>query len=513
MPSRGDLLSDTAVRRVALAGCAGLLLTVPVLIHDTLNGRLALGWICVAAGLALAAVALRRTTHVPRRAGLLGLALCAALALSTVVILVTTLASPEQNLRCRDDVAAATFGSAQELRAGHNPYQSYDSLRIQSGWDCPQPAATILRRGRFASDDSIPPESQVRQAVRDAIRDPSRPEVERNLNYPGGTVLLGLAGTQAFPPLLALLLVAAAVLVARRATTRTAAAVALAAQIALVSLVPDGHTDAAVVALLLVAWSRPTTTQSGLALGLACGTKQTAWFLAPAFLATAYARGGRPALVKTTAATVAGFALLNLPFIVMGPGAWLHGVMGPLVDGLFPLGAGLIGLVTSGTVPVSLTPLFSALMLAAVAASVAAALRYDRVMPGIGAIIGALALFLGPRSLLEYMAGWGVLLVCVVATAPRAKEPNARESPPTARPARAAGGRRRGPRIRARAHSGRRAAERGDLVGDVEHLRPRGVDVDVARDHVGDGDADAGGLAPGDPDGPGVAGGGNDMEL
>src|SRR5258706_15111457 len=147
MPSRGDLLSDPAVRRVALAGCAGLLLTFPVLIHDTLNGRLALGWTCVAVGLVLAVVALRHTTRLPRRAGLLSMALCAALALSTVVVLITTLASPEQDLRCRDDVAAATFGSAQELRAGHNPYQSFDTLRIQSGWSCPHPAATILRRG------------------------------------------------------------------------------------------------------------------------------------------------------------------------------------------------------------------------------------------------------------------------------------------------------------------------------------------------------------------------------
>jgi hypothetical protein len=419
MPSPGDLLADRDNRRVLLAGCAGLLLTVPVLAHDSLNGRLVDGWIAVAAGVAVAVVALRRLTRVSRRLALVAAAACIALAVSTLAILATTLASPTPDLRCRDDVASATFGSADQLRAGHNPYAGYDALRAEQGYGCPSPPATILRRGRFASYDAVPPETQVRQAVRDALRDPSRPEVERNLNYPAGTVLLGLVGPTAFPFLMAALLVAAGAITVRRASVdRRVAAVAIAAQAALLSLIPDGHTDAAVVALLLLAWSGPTTLAGGLALGLACGTKQTAWFLAPALLATAYARGGRPALLRATVGAVIGFAALNLPFIALGPGAWMHGVMGPLVDGLFPLGAGLIGLVTSGALPATVAPAFTALMLTCVVASVVAALRWDRTHPGIGVLLGVLALFLGPRSLLEYLAGGGVLLVCVVACAP-----------------------------------------------------------------------------------------------
>jgi hypothetical protein len=177
------------------------------------------------------------------------------------------------------------------------------------------------------------------------------------------------------------------------------------------------------VALLLLAWSGPTSLLGGLALGLACATKQTAWFLAPALLATAYARGGRPALLRAATGAAAGFAALNLPFVAMDPSAWLHGVMAPLTDGLFPLGAGLIGLVTSGVLPIAAAPLFTALMLATVAASVVAALRWDRSHPGIGVLLGGLALFLGPRSLLEYIAGTGALLVCAVATQPRVHEP------------------------------------------------------------------------------------------
>jgi hypothetical protein len=94
-------------------------------------------------------------------------------------------------------------------------------------------------------------------------------------------------------------------------------------------------------------------------------------------------------------------------------------VMGPLVDGLFPLGVGPIGLVTSGVLPIQAAPLFTALMLCCVVASVPVALRWDRTHPGIGVLLGSLALFVGPRSLLEYIAGAGVLVVCATATAPR----------------------------------------------------------------------------------------------
>jgi hypothetical protein len=426
--------SDPAARRVLLAGCAGLLLTLPVLAHDTLNGRLAIGWVAVAAGVVLAVSALDRRRRPGRRAALVATAACAAMAVSVAVLLVAMLASPPSaDIRCRDDVAAATFGAADQLRAGYNPYASYDTLRTEQGYGCSRIAATVLRRGRFADARTMPSEAEVQAAVAAAQRDPSRPEIERSLDYPGGSVLLGLVGPAAFPAVMALLLAAAVAFTVRRATAdRRVVAVALAAQAALLALIPDGHADAAVVAMLLVAWASPTSLLGGLALGLACGTKQTAWFLAPALLATAYARGGRGALLRSTGGAALGFAALNLPFIAMGPGAYLHGIMAPLVDGLFPLGAGPIGLVTSGVLPIQASPLFTALMLGCVAASVLAALRWDRTHPGVGVLLAGLALFLGPRSLLEYIAGAGVLLVCVVATASPKQRAATREFVPEA---------------------------------------------------------------------------------
>jgi hypothetical protein len=414
------VVTDAAARRVLVAGAAGLLFTAPVIAHDSLNGRLVIGWLLVLGGVVLGVVALDRRRQWGRRVALLCGAACAGFAISSVVILGTTLASSGgADLHCRDDVSAAAFGGADELRAGHDPYDTYGSLSVERGYGCGRPAVTILRRGRFADAPGIPSQVEQDDAVAAATGNPAAPEVEQRLEYPGGTVLLGLVGPRAFPFVMAVLLVAAMLLTVRRSVVdRRATAVALAAQAALLSLIPDGHTDAAVVALLLVAWGRPEGLLGGLALGLACGTKQTAWFFVPALLATAYVRGGRRGLGLSAAGTLAGFGVLNLPFAVMDAGAWAHGILGPALDGLFPLGAGPIGLVTSGVLSIAWAPLFTVLQLACTVAAVPIVLRLDRRYPGIGVLVGSLALFLGTRSLLEYIAGGGVLLVGAVATAP-----------------------------------------------------------------------------------------------
>jgi len=409
---------------VVMTAVAGLLLTVPVLAHDSLNGRLVLGWLAVAAGTALGVWALDRRTRPGRRVALLGGAVCVALAVSGLAVLGTTLASPYAgDLLCRDDVAAATFGGAAELRAGQDPYASYATLAVERAHGCAHLSVTIRRNGRFAGAPGLPSQAAQDAAVAAAVANPGAPEVEQRLDYPAGSVLLGLVGSRAFPWLMALLLAGAVAVTVRRATSdRRVVAVALAAQLALVSLVPDGHTDAAVVALLLLAWGSPAGLLGGLALGLACGTKQTAWFFVPALLGTAFARGGFGSLARVGMGTVAGFALLNLPFVVLGPGAWLHGVLAPATDGLFPLGAGPIGLITSGVLPIGAVPLFWGLQLGLVALSAVLSVRLDGRWPGIGVLVASLALFVGTRSLLEYIAGAGVLLVCVVATAPPAAD-------------------------------------------------------------------------------------------
>jgi hypothetical protein len=87
-------------------------------------------------------------------------------------------------------------------------------------------------------------------------------------------------------------------------------------------------------------------------LGAACATQQLAWFLVPFLLLGIWSlrRGDLPA--RAAARVVGGFMgigaviflVVNLPFIVSGPSAWLAGVLSPLLDHAVPHGQGLVGI-------------------------------------------------------------------------------------------------------------------------------------------------------------------------
>ena len=90
---------------------------------------------------------------------------------------------------------------------------------------------------------------------------------------------------------------------------------------------------------------------SPVALGLAVSVKQTTWFLIP-FLLIALVHEGRAHSTRAALRTplrylttvLAVFAVINLPFAVWSPGAWLHGIVLPLTSPFVPGGQGIINM-------------------------------------------------------------------------------------------------------------------------------------------------------------------------
>lgn len=85
-------------------------------------------------------------------------------------------------------------------------------------------------------------------------------------------------------------------------------------------------------------WYREQYGAAGLAFGLAAGTKQTVWLIAPALAIWLYNQSHewdafrfRPE--KALLGVCAGFLALNLPFIAWDPSAWLTSVFVPLASG------------------------------------------------------------------------------------------------------------------------------------------------------------------------------------
>ena len=213
-------------------------------------------------------------------------------------------------------------------------------------------------------------------------------------------------------------LATAGLMVVRRSDVecRPVVAIALLAQFVVWSGVNAGHLDALIGAITVLAWVLPTEWFGGALLGLACAIKPNGWFMVPAIMATAWQRGGRLATIRVGVGGVAGFAVVSLPWIILSPHQWWTANTFFINGGLFPLGYGAIGLVTSGLLSTAWLPLFAVAPVVVSAVAVIAAWMRDRVMPGIGALIALFALWMGTRSLLDYMVAAGILAVAVVAT-------------------------------------------------------------------------------------------------
>ena len=122
-----------------------------------------------------------------------------------------------------------------------------------------------------------------------------------------------------------------------------------------------GVTDALFVPLLIgaaVKWDRfasargPAAWRGPVCMGLAMAVKQTPWFVALFVVAgivleARRSRSTRQALragLRYAGIAAASFLLPNLPYLSGSPGAWLHGILTPLLAPSVPAGQGLISL-------------------------------------------------------------------------------------------------------------------------------------------------------------------------
>ena len=183
----------------------------------------------------------------------------------------------------------------------------------------------------------------------------------------------------------------------------------------------SGGTDALFVPFLVVAvwrWDRfPDRAVAWLpswvgpaSLGVACSVKQSPWFCVP-FLMVGVAceshRSGRRPIVTALrygAIVVTAFLVVNAPFIVWSPTAWLRGIFLPLVDPLVADGQGAVALALHGLTGGVVMPWLSAAAgLALVAMLVAFALWEPRLKRA-WLFLVPVVLFLPDRSLANYLS-------------------------------------------------------------------------------------------------------------
>jgi hypothetical protein len=307
-----------------------------------------------------------------------------------------------------NDAIALNECAARLVLQGRDPYTDLDVFACYESLGIGPDRTTPLRRGAFANVAIYPSDDQMDQVWAErASGIGTNDEFVWRPSYPAVS-FLALLPVAAFGwdtnyLYVACLLVAMGLIVAKTPRTlRPFFLTALLGAASLAAFTVGGSSDLLYALPLAVAWMYRDRKWAAVPLGIALATKQIAWFFAPFwFIAVITERGWRAA-ARDLAIAGAIFAVTNLPFIVHDPQAWILGIVTPVVEPMFPRGAGLIFLFTNGGLPILPTVAYSALEAIVGIICLVVAWRTRRSSPELGAVLAIVPLFFASRSLFSY---------------------------------------------------------------------------------------------------------------
>jgi hypothetical protein len=310
-----------------------------------------------------------------------------------------------------NDAVAATECATHLFLQGHNPYTSFNLVDCFARHGLNGVYTTPLQAGRFAPIHLYPTQPDLlrtfAQIRHDHLQHPAM--FESFFNYPAGAFLLtapfaalGWHDLSTFYLFWALL--AYAVLLWRAPRSwRPWLLIMAAAHTTLWTNIADGQSNVLDACLILAAWATwRRLWLSAALLGLAVATRQEAWLFTPFYLVLCGRLVGWRAVAGRLAVITGVFGLVNAPFIALSGRAWLHGVMGPLTDPMFPLGQGAIALATSGVLPLWPREVYAGLELAACMVCLLLYLRICRRHPSTGPVLALVPVIFAWRSLFTY---------------------------------------------------------------------------------------------------------------
>jgi hypothetical protein len=137
-------------------------------------------------------------------------------------------------------------------------------------------------------------------------------------------------------------------------------------------------------------------------LGLAFAARQTAWFVAPFYLALVWQRSGRREAVRRALIAAAVATAVNLPFLAIAPERFIDGVTAPILGALEPDGVGLVRFGLSGIGPLLPRVAYGVLAVVAFGVLLAAFLRWRHRLASAPLVWPFLPLYFAWRSLQNY---------------------------------------------------------------------------------------------------------------
>lgn len=338
------------------------------------------------------------------------LVLTLAAALVGVKQLGTMVAASVQPPYYPNDGATLDQYAAQQVLAGHNPYVTTNIVSAVTSLHQSPAFTTPLHTGPFG-DRAVTdyPSAAERAAAFQSNAATGGQGFESKLSYPAFAFLPLVpflwAGFPNATPLTFLCVLGLGGLLVTSAPRplRPWALLLFLADVPLLNAAVIADPDILYIVPLFAAWRwRERAVVAALLLGLALATKQLAWFSAPFLLALVWRERGWRAAAGLLGGAAAVFALINGPFFVNDPRAWLAGVLAPQFDPMFPLGNGLIRLSLSGALPLAPSLVYTTLEVAALAGALAWYWRNCLRAPALGYALAVAPLFFAWRSLTTY---------------------------------------------------------------------------------------------------------------
>jgi hypothetical protein len=323
-----------------------------------------------------------------------------------------------------NDATALAHQATENFIQGKNPYTKPNIVIALLDHDSSYDRVTPLRTGRFANQFPYPDNNQLAEVWSEAVQNPQQPpiELETKLNYPAGSFLIPapffLAGLKDIR-IVYIIVVLAGCIYAVWLLPRDRRILFLGAAIASLEIwnsIATGETGTLVFPFLLLAWLlvKKHPWQSTIFMGVAITTKQTSWFFLPFYLIYMFRVTGIKKLIPLIGTTLAIFVAANLPFMINDPKLWFDSLMAPMTESIFPVGVGIITLVTAGLLYIQSPMVFTALEFIAIIICIVWYYRYGRRYPNTGPILSVIPLFFAWRSLWTYFFYMGLIVFALI---------------------------------------------------------------------------------------------------
>jgi len=323
-----------------------------------------------------------------------------------------------------NDSTALSHQAAENLLQGKNPYAKSNIIAALVRFSPYADRVTPLRAGQFADQFPYPSPERLEQVWQKAVQntDQLAPEYANNLAYPAGDFLIPafflMLGINDIRITYALLIILAVGYVAYslRSSYRYYFIGVLLMSLELWNSIANGETGSMVFSFLLVAWFllRRNLWLSVVFMGIAVATKQTAWFFLPFYLIMAYKTTSLMRIVGAAAVISGVFLAFNLPFMISDLSLWFRSVFTPMDRQMFPLGVGIVTLVTGGILDIRSPWIFNEMEFVVMLVLIIWYFRYYKQYACMGPLLAVLPLFFAWRSLWPYFFYTGIIMLALI---------------------------------------------------------------------------------------------------